>query len=121
MSRLLAMTHQYAETREYHEVITKAAKFPGQSMMIRWTHEAALLKSLGNATKYVSQLLAPTALSLWYGLWLYHDCGKKEDHEEAMSTLEKSITLSSLAYDARLNIISSNTIARLAAFLPPRS
>ncbi|QVM11256.1 hypothetical protein D8B26_005910 [Coccidioides posadasii str. Silveira] len=104
------MMHQYADSKLYHETITKAGRAAGQLEAVKETYQVAIEAAKSGETR----LTTLTALRYWYPLFLYYDYPHHNAHEEAITIWEQNIASIPRISNELISNVRWSTVAKLA-------
>ncbi|WEW55846.1 hypothetical protein PRK78_001279 [Emydomyces testavorans] len=111
LTRLVAMAHQYADSRLYHQTITKAGRAAHKLETIKETYQIAVEAAKSSE----SRLTALTALRYWYALSLYYDYPDHDAHEEAIAVWEQNVASIPRISNQTISNVRWSTVAKLAS------
>lgn len=111
LTRVVAMIHQYADSKMYHDTITKAGRAVCQLNTIKETYQIAVEAAKSSD----SRLTSLTALRFWYALSLYYDYSDHDVHEEAIALWEQNIATIPRISNSTISNVRWSTIAKLAS------
>lgn len=111
LTRVVAMIHQYADSKMYHDTVTKAGRAVGQLETIKETYQIAVEAAKSSD----SRLTSLTALRYWYAMSLYYDYSDPAVHEEAITLWEQNVATIPRISNSTIKNVRWSTIAKLAS------
>ncbi|PGH12190.1 hypothetical protein AJ80_06810 [Polytolypa hystricis UAMH7299] len=110
LPRLVAMSHDFAFSRNFHDMIREAGQQTNQIELIKDTYVSAV--EAAKVAEGKTSTLA--AIRFRYALFLYHDYDTEESHMEAMNLWEQNLALPPRNNDWRFTNAMTDTVQTLA-------